>query len=158
MIVIMGVSGCGKTTVGRALANILNCNFFDADDFHPKANINKMSKGIALNDQDRKPWLTILADNIKVWTKNGQAVLACSALKESYRKQLLSKNGTVIVWVYLYGSFKLIEKRINTRENHYMKPELLMSQFNTLEIPDYGIHVSIDQKPKEIVKTILKAL
>jgi len=153
MIIVFGVSGCGKTTIGKQLANQLAIPFYDADNFHPDANVQKMSNGLALNDEDRYPWLSILAKNIKDWTINGQAVLACSALKESYRKQL-AKNNKAITWVYLNGTYQIIEDRIKKRTNHFMQSDLLKSQFEALEVPNYGIHVNIDQTPEQIIKTI----
>jgi len=153
MIIVFGVSGCGKTTIGKQLANQLAIPFYDADNFHPEANVQKMSNGLALNDEDRYPWLSILAKNIKDWTTNGQAVLACSALKESYRKQL-AKNNKAITWVYLNGTYQIIEDRIKKRTNHFMQSDLLKSQFEALEVPNYGIHVNIDQTPEQIIKTI----
>ena len=157
MIVIFGVSGCGKTTIGKALANQLQLPFYDADHFHPEANIKKMSNGLPLNDDDRLPWLTILSEKIEDWSKNGNAVLACSALKERYRLQLASK-GTQITWVYLNGTFKCIENRLQNRTDHFMKAELLKSQFDALEVPDYGIHVNIDATPEHIINSIIKKL
>lgn len=149
--IIMGVSGSGKTTVGMLLAKKLNLPFYDADDFHPKANIEKMSRGIPLNDRDRLPWLGTLNKAISTW-KNG-GVLACSALKESYREQL-SKNH-LIEWVYLAGDLETIQKRMEQRD-HFMKPEMLRSQFDDLEPPSYGIHVLIDQSPEAIVDQIIQ--
>jgi carbohydrate kinase (thermoresistant glucokinase family) len=157
MIVIMGVSGCGKTTIGKALANQLGLPFFDADDFHPQSNIDKMKQGTPLTDHDRMPWLSLLADNIKTWDELGGAVLACSALKESYRNTLasLSKNMT---WIYLKGSFEVIQSRLEQRNMHYMKSGLLQTQFDALEEPDYGIHISIENHPKQIISAVTTKL
>jgi len=157
MIVIMGVSGCGKTTIGIQLAKQLDLPYFDADDFHSASNIDKMKHGIPLNDEDRMPWLTLLASNIKTWDVQGGAVLSCSALKESYRKLLASKSNT-ITWVYLKGSFELIQSRLEHREGHYMKSGLLQSQFDTLEEPNYGIHISIENTPELIISKIISKL
>ena len=157
MIIVMGVSGCGKTTIGKGLAEHLHLPYYDADDFHPSSNIEKMKKGIPLDDQDRLPWLNTLADQIQTWDSQGGAVLSCSALKESYRKLLASKSKP-INWVYLKGSFELIQSRLEKREGHYMKSGLLQSQFDALEEPKYGISISIDNSPETMISTILSNL
>ncbi len=151
----MGVSGSGKTTIGKLLANALALPFYDADDFHPAANISKMKNGIPLVDEDRFPWLAELASQINSWQKTKGAVLACSALKESYRAQL--KNNNQLEFIYLNGSFDTIYKRMQER-NHFMAPDMLQSQFDTLEVPSYGIHVVIDQQPETIVAEIMEQL
>lgn len=157
MIVIMGVSGCGKTTIGQALAKQLHLPYYDADDFHPQSNIDKMKNAIPLTDEDREPWLINLAEHIKTWNEHGGAVLSCSALKESYRKLLASKSKDMI-WVNLKGSFELIQTRLEQREGHYMKSTLLQSQFDTLEEPTYGIHISIENTPEKIISSIITKL
>ena len=157
MIVIMGVSGCGKTTIGKALAKQLGLPFFDADDFHPQSNIDKMKQGTPLTDHDRMPWLSLLADHIKTWDEHGGAVLACSALKESYRNILASQSKNM-TWIYLKGSFELIQSRLEQRELHYMKSGLLQSQFDALEEPDYGIHITIENHPEQILSTLISKL
>lgn len=157
MIVTMGVSGCGKTTIGKLLAESLKIPYFDADDFHPQENIDKMKQGIALTDKDRLPWLEKLASQMEIWENSGGAVLSCSALKEAYRKILASKVKN-IKWVYLSGSYELIKNRMKKREAHYMKTNLLQSQFDALEIPDYGIEIDISGSPEELTKTILTKL
>jgi len=157
MIIVLGVSGSGKTTIGQGLAKQLGLPFYDADDFHPLSNINKMKNAIPLGDEDRMPWLTLLSDKIKEWDDLGCAVLSCSALKESYRKLLASKTNNV-TWVYLKGTFELIQSRLNQREGHYMKSALLQSQFDTLEEPDYGIHVNIEDTPEHIISGIVSRL
>jgi carbohydrate kinase (thermoresistant glucokinase family) len=157
MIVIMGVSGSGKTTIGLQLSNTLGIPFYDADDFHSEENVTKMKQNIPLNDTDRQPWLESLAVNISEWDSKNGAILACSALKESYRKTLASRVNS-ITWIYLSGSFDIINSRINNRSGHYMKSTLLQSQFDTLEIPEYGIHIDADLDPKEIVATITSKL
>lgn len=151
----MGVSGCGKTTIGKTLADKLGIPFFDGDDFHPQSNIDKMKKGNALNDDDRKPWLEILATNIQSWETEKGAVLACSALKENYR-MLLSSKVNNLNWVFLKGSFATIESRMRKRANHYMKSTLLQSQFDTLEVPNYGLHLDIEKDTNEIINEIIK--
>lgn len=155
VFIIMGVSGCGKTTIGKTLADKLGIPFFDGDDFHPQSNIDKMKKGNALNDDDRKPWLEILATNIQSWETEKGAVLACSALKENYR-MLLSSKVNNLNWVFLKGSFATIESRMRKRANHYMKSTLLQSQFDTLEVPNYGLHLDIEKDTNEIINEIIK--
>jgi len=150
----MGVSGCGKTTIGKLLSTEIGIPFYDADHFHPKENVMKMKSNLSLTDEDRHPWLNILASKIEEWEDNGGAILACSALKESYRKLLSSKVENVI-WVYLYGSFELIKSRLEQRQNHYMKSDLLKSQFNTLEEPNYGLHINTAKPEEDIMKQIL---
>lgn len=149
----MGVSGCGKTTVGHLLAEKLDLPFYDADDFHPTGNVDKMSSGKPLNDVDRQPWLEILSKKIKEWNLSGGAVLACSALKESYRKLLISKIKDV-QFVYLEGDRETILKRMKARNDHYMPNELLDSQFEALEEPADAITVSVKNRPEEIVSQI----
>jgi gluconokinase len=157
MIVIMGVSGCGKTTIGKELAKQLGLPFFDADDFHPTSNIHKMKQGNSLTDEDRMPWLSRLSEQMKTWDEHGGAVLACSALKESYRRILASQSKT-ITWVYLKGPFEVIQSRLEQREMHYMKSGLLQSQFDALEEPEYGIHISIENPPEEIISALTTKL
>lgn len=154
VIIIMGVSGSGKTTVGRLLAGKLELPYFDADDFHSASSINKMKKGTPLTDKDREPWLQRLADMIAGWDEHGGAVLACSALKEKYRKLLASKLDDIL-WVHLAGSFELIRARIEARKQHYMSPVLLQSQFDTLEVPAYALPIDISASPEKIVEGIL---
>jgi carbohydrate kinase (thermoresistant glucokinase family) len=153
----MGVSGCGKTTIGKELAKQLGLPFFDADDFHPQSNIDKMKHGFPLNNEDRMPWLILLADNIKTWDEEGGAVLACSALKESYRKLLASKSNN-IEWIYLKGAFEMIQSRLQHRAGHYMKSGLLQSQFDALEEPKYGIHINIENDPGQIISKLISKL
>lgn len=157
----MGVSGSGKTTIGQLLARSLDLPFFDADDFHSPANILKMHAGVPLTDLDRKDWLEGLAVNIQEWEKKGGAVLACSALKESYRITLQSIPRTKLRWVFLEGDYALIQQRLKNRSGHFMHPDLLHSQMEELEKPDYGIHINIIRSPEELVQEIsteLKAM
>ena len=156
IFLIMGVSGSGKTTIGTLLAKRLNLPFYDADDFHPEANIVKMRGGVALVDEDRKDWLYELGQNMKEWDKNGGAVLACSALRESYRHILAPSPAPKITWIYLEGSRSLLLERLKARKGHYMPPELLDSQLEALEKPSYGLHVNIANSPDEIVEQILQ--
>jgi len=155
--IIMGVSGSGKTTIGRLLAQKLGLPFFDGDDFHSSANISKMEKGIPLTDEDREEWLQVLADEIEQWQAKGGAVLACSALKEKYRAVLQSRENE-IEWIFLKGSEQLIKQRIASRKHHFMNAGLLHSQFETLEEPDYAIKVSIEEEPDQIIEKILKVV
>ena len=154
----MGVSGSGKTTVGKALASALETPFYDADDFHQKKNIAKMEQGIPLQDLDRKSWLETLSKNLTQWEAATGAVLACSALKEMYRTALNSGVNNDITWVYLYGRSELIKERMAGRKGHYFKPELLDSQLADLEPPQYGWHFNISSSVDHIVKSILDKL
>lgn len=154
--IIMGVSGCGKSTVGQALADALDCPFYDGDDFHPPENVAKMASGNPLNDDDRAPWLAALHDLLLAHAQKGEtAVLACSALKKKYREQLRSGNDTV-VFVYLQGDFDLIWERMQMRQNHYMKAEMLQSQFDTLEVPgeQEALILPITRSVEDMVDTI----
>jgi len=152
----MGVCGCGKTTISEKLSTILNLPCYDADDFHSEVNIQKMRNSIPLGDNDRKTWLELLADKIFIWNKKKGAVLACSALKESYR-QILNKNKNVI-FIFLDGKKSLILERMQKRKSHYMPIYLLDSQFKELEEPDYAIKVSIDQSIDNIISFILNKI
>jgi len=152
--IIMGVSGCGKTSVGEALAARLGWDFYDADDFHPPANIAKMASGFPLNDDDRAPWLAALNDLMaRCLREDHPGVLACSALKERYRAQLLQGLDGVQI-VYLKGTYQQILARMQNRTGHYMKPNMLKSQFDILEEPDNVLIVDISLPADEIVETI----
>ncbi|MEG5058961.1 gluconokinase [Microcoleus sp. A2-C5] len=152
--IVMGVSGSGKTTVGKLLAQSLHWDFSDADDFHPPANIEKMSRGIALEDADRLPWLLHLQATIDRWLlENKNVVLACSALKASYR-EMLCRDQQQMKIVYLKASFQLLASRLNARENHYMKVDLLSSQFATLEEPETAIIIDASQPLEVMVRQI----
>ena len=151
----MGISGSGKTTIGRKLAQQLALPFYDADDFHPPENIEKMSRGLPLEDSDRQPWLNSLATHIREWNREG-AVLACSALKEQYREALRSVRD--ITWICLHGGQSVIRERLESRGGHFMPVSLLDTQFATLEMPDYGIRVDVTSSPEEIVSEILRQL
>ena len=153
--IIMGVSGSGKTAVGKALARELGWSFFDADDFHPASNIKKMANGIPLTDEDRAPWLNTLHVLIaNALTEAHPGVLACSALKEKYR-QVLSTSSTDVQVVYLKGSYDLIWSRMSARAGHYMQPAMLRSQFEILEEPDEALTIDIDRSVEDIVDLIL---
>lgn len=156
VIVVMGVSGSGKTTVGRALAEQLACPFYDGDDFHRPEQIAKMSAGIPLNDSDRAPWLANLHHLLHSHLANGQMIiLACSALKKSYRQQLRG-NHSEVSFVYLQGTFEQIQPRMVSRPGHYMPPTLLHSQFQTLEPPgrEEALTVDINQPLPHLITTI----
>jgi gluconokinase len=157
IILVMGVSGSGKTTIGQLLAESLNWEFSDADSFHSPANIEKMQHGIPLSDADRIPWLQSLQAAIKDWLQaDKNVVLACSALKASYRQMLIIDHRVQLV--YLKGDFNLIQRRLKTRQNHFMGEKLLHSQFDTLEEPDNAICVDISEPPEVIVGKIRKIL
>ena len=159
VFVVMGVAGCGKTTIGQALADHLGCAFSDGDDYHPEANIAKMSAGMPLNDDDRAPWLAILAGLLQQHLEREEAaVLACSALKESYRDIL--RVSDQVKFIFLDGDFELIWGRMEARQDHYMKPEMLRSQFADLERPsaEEALHVPIDAPVDEILGQILQEI
>ena len=156
--IVMGVSGCGKTSVGEALAKQLGWDFYDADDFHPRENVAKMANGIPLNDSDRAPWLASLHDVISSSLKADRpGVLACSALKERYRQQLMEGNEDVKL-VYLKGSYDLIWSRMEIRKGHYMKPHMLQSQFEALEEPSNALTMDVSISVDEIVQEIISTL
>jgi gluconokinase len=153
----MGVAGSGKTTIGLALAELLQWQFVDADGFHPPANVAKMRAGIPLEDTDRAPWLASLQNAIAGWLEaRSNVVLACSALKQSYRDQLLVSPDVKLV--YLRGGRELIADRLTQRQGHYMDPNLLASQFATLEEPQDAVVVGVEADVPEIVALIRKAL
>ena len=154
--IVMGVSGSGKTSVGKSLAEHLGWDFYDADDFHPPANIEKMADGIPLDDSDRTPWLAALHDLISSsLIQSRPGVLACSALKERYRRRLLEGNADVQL-VYLKGSYDLIWSRMIVRKDHYMKPQMLQSQFDALEEPSDALTVDISLPVDEILQVVKK--
>ena len=157
VIVIMGVSGCGKTTLGEKTAQGLGVPYLEADSFHPQANIDKMSSGQPLNDEDRWPWLSLIRDRIKEFQGSDEtAVFTCSALKESYRKYLGEELSEPIKWVYLKGSFETIHGRMSGRANHYFKADMLKSQFADLEEPGYGVILDIEIPLQEKIDTLIK--
>lgn len=159
IIILMGVTGCGKTTIGKQLAHELNWPFYDGDDFHPAANVEKMRSGIPLTDEDRDPWLTILQNLIREkLNANQSAILACSALKQKYRDRLQVDPMNVRL-VFLRGDFDTIAKRLAARTGHYMDPNLLTSQFQALEEPHDALVVNVAATPEAIsarIKTELQ--
>lgn len=157
--VIMGVSGCGKSTVGTAIATQIGAVFLDADDLHPAANIEKMSSGVALTDADREPWLyvvgTALADQM------GDVVMACSALKRSYRDIIRDAAGGPVTFLFLSGARCVIQQRLQSRTNHFMSPDLLNSQFDALEpmaVDENVIEVDIDQPLDDVVQCFVEQI
>ena len=158
VVVVMGVAGSGKSTVGEQLARELGWEFRDADDFHPRENVAKMSAGIPLTDRDRAPWLASIRAYIDACLARGaSAVVTCSALKAAYRAMLLADPARVRL-VHLTGDFDLILDRMNRRQGHFMKPEMLRSQFAALEPPADALAVDINRPPAAIVAEIRRAL
>jgi gluconokinase len=158
ILIIMGVSGSGKTTVGRAVAARLGCGFSDADDFHSAANKAKMAAGIPLDDADREPWLGALREAMDAWQRSStDYVLACSALKNRYR-ELLGASDPDRKFVYLKGSYELLRSRLEGRTGHFFDPELLRSQFDALEEPADAIVIdaaqSVDAQVEEIIASV----
>ena len=158
IFILMGVSGCGKTTIGQILSEKLGWPLFDADEFHSPASIDKMRNGIALDDADRWPWLDRMNAALREREARGESVLlACSALKQAYRDRL-SKGIAELRWIYLKGGFELIRERLEARKGHYMKAGLLESQFAALEEPEEALSVDIDDSPNSIADSILRRL
>jgi gluconokinase len=156
IVIVFGVSGAGKTTIGKLLAQELDWPFHEADDFHSQANIEKMRSGIPLTDEDRWPWLENLRQLIKRSLEAGEnAVLACSALKRAYRERL--RVSDQVKFVFLHGDYALIEKQLRERRSHFMNPELLRSQFADLEKPkpdEDVITIELGRTPQELVEKI----
>jgi gluconokinase len=158
VIVLMGVAGTGKTTVGRQLAQALGWPFYDGDDFHPPANVAKMAAGRPLTDADRQPWLTALRALIDQQLARGEtAVVACSALKEAYRTILLP-NDPCLALVHLTGSPQLIQERLQQRQGHFFAAHLLADQLATLEPPPNAVIVDVRLSPQKIVAAIRQSL
>jgi gluconokinase len=144
VIVLMGVSGSGKTTIGKILAEQLGWTFLEGDDFHPPANVAKMRAGVPLTDADRAPWLAALRERVDAACERGEnVVLACSALKHAYRDYLEKHEPECVQYVYLHGSEELIRQRLAARKGHFMNPGLLHSQFETLEPPADALRVEV---------------
>jgi gluconokinase len=154
---IMGVSGCGKSTIGNLLSDELKIPFYDGDDYHSETNVKKMASGQPLTDDDRMDWLLSL-NEIALNRREKGAIIGCSALKESYRKILENNLENDVSWIYLSGSFDEVMSRLNQRKGHFMPAALLKSQFETLEIPGNAIKVSINQSAGQIVKRILELI
>jgi gluconokinase len=164
IIILLGVSGSGKTTVGQALSTLLGWPFLDADDYHPKANLAKMSRGEPLTDADRAPWLETLRTEIAVrLARDEEAILACSALKKAYR-QKLQVDPAQVRFVYLKVSPELLQKRLERRPEHFMKPSMLRSQLEALEepLPSEALTVEVkldnDPDPATLASVIQKSL
>ncbi len=159
-IIVMGVSGSGKTTVGRRLADALGGSFHDGDDFHPPENVRKMASGQPLTDADRWPWLKAIRSFIEARTREDDVtVIACSALKQSYR-DVLSGDEEDLVWIFLRGDYELIRERMEARSDHFFDADLLQSQFDALEAPgeEEAIVVDVDATPDAIVEEIIEQL
>lgn len=151
IIVLMGVTGSGKSTVGKLLAQQLGWKSFEGDDFHSPANIEKMRRGMPLNDDDRRPWLEAIRESIRQMIERSEnAVIACSALKHSYR-QMLRITGEV-VFVYLKANIDTVRERLRNRTGHFMNPDLIQSQFDTLEESEQALRVDASLPPGEIVR------
>ena len=151
---ICGVSGCGKSTIGQLLAEKLNIEFIDGDDFHPKANVDKMASGIPLTDEDRVGWLEAIHSYVS--QKKHSLVVACSALKEKYRTVLRGELDTPMHWIFLTGSYELILSRIKARKGHFMPEDLLQSQFDILEVANYAHQIDINNTKEDIVQQIIQ--
>lgn len=157
IVIVMGVVGAGKTTVGKLLASQLGWEFADADDFHPQSNVEKIHQGFALTDEDREPWLDRLREAIVRWIAEGKSVvLACSALKRAYREKLVP--GPQVRLVYLKGGAALIADRLRSRHGHFAGESILASQLADLEEPEKAIIVDISDRPEQIVAEIKRAL
>ena len=154
----MGVSGTGKSTIGKLLSQRTGWTFYDADDFHPPANIEKMYRGIPLSDRDRLPWLLKLKQLIvRTINSDRQGILACSALKSEYR-QILQDNRSEVKFIYLRGDYDCIQSRVRQRTGHFMSSTLLRSQFDTLEEPKDALEVDVSHTPEAIIAEILERI
>lgn len=159
IIILMGVSGAGKSTVGRLLAHALGWTFVEADEYHPAANIDKMHRGIPLDDEDRRAWLEALRHRLEQARQQCEnVVLACSALKHAYQHYLAGFDPQEVHYVCLVGSEDVIRQRLAQRKGHFMNPNLLHSQFETLEPPEDGIQIEINDSPETVVATICQRL
>ena len=155
VIYIMGVTGCGKSTVGKGLAQATGIPFFDGDDFHPKVNVDKMASGQPLNDGDRAGWLESIHRFVVLRLNRGESsIIACSALKAKYRQSLSAGIEAQTTWVYLEGAFDLIKARMDARSNHFMPSALLQSQFDALEPPEDAIVLNIEASPVVLIQRL----
>ena len=158
IIVLMGVSGCGKTTIGKILSKEKNIPFFDADNYHPKENIKMMKEGKPLNDKNRLPWLVKINNLIKKNSQVSSCIIACSSLKKKYRS-IIKKNITIpIHFIYLRGTKQIIYERLKNRKKHFMKNSLLNSQFKVLEEPSESLTIDISKTKNEIIKIITEEI
>lgn len=157
ILFVIGISGTGKSTIGKILAQQLNLPFFEGDSYHSEANIEKMAGGHPLNDADRMEWLITL-NQLAIDHKNTGAIITCSALKQSYREILERNLQGHVLWISLEGSYDLILERLQNRKGHFMPASLLQSQWDTFEPPQNAMKVSIEPSPREIVSQIIKEL
>lgn len=154
--IVMGVSGCGKSAIGASFAQAIDAKFIDGDDLHPTANVAKMAAGTPLNDVDRAPWLADVGSTFLMY--DGDTVIGCSALKRSYRDIIRSAAGGPVMFLHLHGDKAVIAARMNAREDHFMPPTLLDSQFAALEMPtadETAVTVNIDQTPAAIIAELV---
>ncbi|MFZ4476622.1 MAG: gluconokinase [Saprospiraceae bacterium] len=158
IIIVMGVSGTGKSTIGRLLAETIQLPFYDGDDYHPIENIRKMQSGQPLNDQDRQGWLETLHALAMREAHASGAIIACSALKQKYRDILENGLPGPCFWVFLSGTFETLHARMQARTQHFMPAQLLQSQLETLEPPTQALQLDIELLPGEMVERISKAL
>jgi carbohydrate kinase (thermoresistant glucokinase family) len=161
VLVVMGVSGSGKTTVAEGLSARLGWPFLEGDSLHPESNVAKMSSGQPLTDEDRWPWLELVADWVAERVAAGEdGIVTCSALKRSYR-DVISRDSDAVVFVHLTGERRTLEERMRTRTGHFMPPGMLASQLETLEDPssdERSLRVAIEQEPDEIVEAVVSGL
>ena len=159
IVVLMGVTGSGKTTVGKELAGQLGWTFLDADDYHPAANVEKMRRGVPLTDEDRRPWLEALRRRVdEACARAEDVVLACSALKHAYQEYLQHDAVGQVHYVHLRGAEALIAARLAARKGHYMNPTLLHSQFEALEPPGDALQIDVTPAPNVIAAEIRRRL
>jgi gluconokinase len=158
VVIVMGVSGAGKTTVGKALAQALGWRFVDADDLHPKSNIAKMAAGVPLTDEDRWPWLQVLRGVMEDALARGESlVMACSALKRAYRK-VLEVDPSQVRWVFLNAPHDVLARRLAQRHGHFMPPSLLDTQLAALEVPPDALEVDVSPPPDVVVQHLREGL
>ncbi len=153
VIILFGVSGSGKSTIGKKLSDNLNFKFIEGDDFHSTNNISKMKRNLPLNDNDREEWLLSLNKELKETFKE-DIIISCSVLKEKYRQELIRGLSANFFWFCLKGEFKLINQRLKNRNNHFFMSDLLKSQFDIIEYPDYCNFIDINENPEKIVELI----